>query len=96
MRSSGGVIERPGLLDHGGAEVSAQVLGRAQVHPAPDELLEFEFDGGEPQQSGRATWLELHQQVEIAVGTQLPPECRAEQGQVSDPVSATQAPQLRS
>jgi hypothetical protein len=78
------------ILDHGGAhhlvtEVAAEVAGGAQIDLPPSQQLEkLPRDSAKPYQPGCGGWLELNQQVHVAVGAASSLQRRAEQRKPPD------------
>src|SRR5579883_2707614 len=78
-------IEHFGLLEDLLPEVTAQVLRRAQVHCAsPQECREFTFQARNAQQSRNMARFELHQDIHVALGSEIFPQRGTEHRQPAD------------
>ena len=64
------------MREHLIAQVGGKTSGRHHVDLALEQILQILLDGDEIQQ--RSTALELHQQVEVALGRGRPPHTRTE------------------
>jgi hypothetical protein len=76
------------------AEVFAEVRVGTQLDLAAEEWLQLQLQPRETQQPGDVAGLELHEQIEIAVGAKLVPQGRPVDCQMPDPVAPTEGPQL--
>lgn len=70
-------------------------LGRIQVHLAPAEQgRQAQLYGSECEQTRGTVRRKLHQHVDVAVGPEVVPQRRAEDGQLGDPVGSAERCQL--
>src|SRR3990172_58576 len=73
------------------AEIRAQVRGRAQVYlPSPEQRREFALHAGHAEEAGCTTPLKLHQGVDVAIGTEIVAQRRAEHGQPANAMRAAE------
>ena len=63
------------------AEIAAQVLRRAEVDFATEHPGQFQLHTGESNKTGDTVRLELDEDVDIAVWSEIGPQGRAEDGQ---------------
>ena len=71
---------------HAVAEVSAQEVGRVEVHSSADDFGKLSLHG-EKRQPGYVLWLEFDKNIHIAGGAKIVPQDGAEKSQLADVVS---------
>ena len=71
-------------------EVRAEVLGRSELDRSSEGVLEFELHLGQVQQAGGGSGVELDQEIDVTVRTEVVAQGRAEQCEASDAVAASE------
>src|SRR5262245_30248198 len=82
-------IDRLGLGQHSIAEVGTQEARSVEVHLPAEDLAEL-FLNGEKGEPRHVPWLELDQDVDVALGPEVLPQHRTEEGEPADVVLATE------
>ncbi|MCX7993726.1 MAG: hypothetical protein N2651_08675, partial [Fimbriimonadales bacterium] len=66
-------------------EIAAQVARRSQIDFSPaEQLCEFPLQASNAQQARNMSFLELYQQIDVALGVKVAVKGRAEQREFSD------------
>ena len=86
LRSSG-CIEGSGGRDDRVAEVGTEVLGCSELNLAPKGVFEFEFHLRKVEEAGCVTGLELDEEVDVAVRSEVLAQDGAVEGDPTDAVS---------
>ncbi len=64
-------MEESGVAENFGAEVSRQIVRRAEVNIPTDDVAEFEDHLTKSEHAGRSAGVKLHEHVNVAVGAEV-------------------------
>jgi hypothetical protein len=73
------------LLQYIFAEISTQVLGRAEIHlAAAEQCGQFAFHARDAEEARRVRGVELYKYIDVAVGAKIGSQHGPEKGQTAD------------
>src|SRR5215213_3478688 len=78
-----------GFRQHLVSEIGAQETPGVEVHLPAKDLGKLCFHGKE-RQARHVTGLELHQDIDVALGPEVVPQDRTEEGQLADMATSTE------
>jgi len=68
-------------------EVAAQVLGSPEIDLAPEYPAELDLHGGESKKTDPGPIIKIHEDVDVALGTEITAKNRPEKGELPDSVT---------
>ena len=80
-------MERASLFEDRGTEIRREIVRRAEIDGAPDQLFEFEDHRAEAEHAGSLAGLELHQHVDVALGGEVRAKDAAKERETSHAVA---------